>query len=75
VARARSARVDWLLFQTNYHLRNYSDAGEMLASALENGKFDKELKVILSREEFKGIEERPEFMKYRDVFKEAKRNS
>jgi tetratricopeptide (TPR) repeat protein len=75
VARARSASVDWMLFQTNYHLRNYADAGEMLASALENGTFDKELKVILSCEEFKGIEKRPEFKKYLDVFKEAKRDS
>lgn len=75
VSRAHSPRVDWLLFQTNYHLKDYAFAGAMLASALENGRFDAELKTILVDEHYKGIEKRPEFRKYRDVFKEVRKNS
>ena len=44
VARARSARVDWMLFQANYLLGNYQYAGEMIGSVAANGKFNEELK-------------------------------
>ncbi len=72
VARASSARVDWMLFQVNYLLENYRDAGEMLERALTNGRFDNELKALLSDSRFEGIERRPEFRKYRDRFQATK---
>jgi tetratricopeptide (TPR) repeat protein len=64
VARAHSARVDWLLFQVNYLLGNYQFAGEMLESALKHGKFDQELKALTTDARFHGIEKRPEFKKW-----------
>jgi len=64
VARARSARVDWMLFQANYLLGNYQYAGEMIGSVAANGKFNEELKSLANDERFQGIEKRPEFMKF-----------
>ena len=75
VARAQSPRVDWMLFQANYMMENYTFAGEMFGRALENAKFRKEVKRLLSDKNFKGIEKRPEFRKYRAVFSESKLNS
>jgi tetratricopeptide (TPR) repeat protein len=63
VARARSARVDWLLFQVNYLLGNYQFAGEMFESALAHDRFDEELRELAADERFRGIEQRPEFKK------------
>ena len=63
VARAHSARVDWMLFQINYILGNYAFAGEMLDSALANGKFDREVKKLTRDVRFQDIESRPEFKK------------
>ncbi len=71
VAHAHSPRVDWLLFQTNYLLGNYQFAGEMFESAVTNGTFEKEVKALSSDVRFKGIENRPEFQKHRDLFKAA----
>lgn len=64
VARARSARVDWMLFQANYLLGNYQYAGEIIESAMINGKFDEKLKELGADERFRGIEKRPEFKKF-----------
>ncbi len=64
VARARSARVDWMLFQANYLLANYQYAGEILESVMANGKFNEELKALSTDERFQGIEKRPELRKF-----------
>ena len=64
VARARSTRVDWMLFQVNYILGNDQFAGEMLESALTNRKFEEELKALAADTSFQGIEKRPEFRKF-----------
>lgn len=71
VAHAHSPRVDWLLFQANYLLGDYQFAVEMFESALTNGTFEKEVKVLSSDVRFEGIENRPEFQKHRSLFKEA----
>lgn len=68
-ARARSPRVDWMLFQANYLLGNYAFAAEMLERALNNGTFDQELKALASDVRFQGIAKRPEFRKYRQLVK------
>lgn len=72
VGKAKSARVDWLLFQVNYLAKDYSSASEMLGNALQFGKFERELKEIMADKRFAGIENRPEFSKHRQVFIEAK---
>lgn len=64
VSRASSARVDWMLFETNYLLGNYRYASEMFENALKNGRFDKELKALAADARFQGIEKRPEFRKH-----------
>jgi tetratricopeptide (TPR) repeat protein len=64
VARARSARVDWMLFQVSYLLGNYQYAGEIIESAMINGKVDEKLKALGADERFRGIEKRPEFKKF-----------
>lgn len=64
VARARSARVDWMLFRANYLLANYQYAGEILESVVANGKFNEELKSLSTDERFQGIEKRPELRKF-----------
>ncbi len=61
VARAYSPRVDWLLFQANYLLKNYQFASEMFTSAVTKGKFENEIKALSSDSRFEGIEKRPEF--------------
>jgi hypothetical protein len=71
VTHAHSARVDWLLFQTNYILNNYVFAKEMFESAVTHGKFDKEIKALLSDPRFAGIDKRPEFMQYQNLLKVA----
>ncbi|MGE5174598.1 MAG: hypothetical protein ACM3MD_12300 [Betaproteobacteria bacterium] len=71
-AHAHSSRVDWLLFQTNYLLKNYQVATEMFESAVATGKFENELKALVSDPRFEGIEKRPEFRKYQDMLKVAK---
>jgi tetratricopeptide (TPR) repeat protein len=63
-SRAHSARVDWMLFQTSYLLGDYQYAGEMIESAMINGKFNEELRSFGTDERFQGIEKRPEFRKY-----------
>ncbi len=72
VARAYSPRVDWLLFQANYLLKNYQFASEMFSSAVTKGKFENELKTLSSDPRFADIEKRPEFKKYRNMLKVAK---
>lgn len=64
VARARSTRVDWMLFQVNYILGNHQFAGEMLESALTNRKYEQELKALATDTRFQDIGKRPEFKKF-----------
>jgi hypothetical protein len=75
VAHAHSPRVDWMLFQASYMLRNYAVAGELFESAVTKGSFKKELKALLSDQRFAGIEKRPEFGKYRVLLREAMRSN
>lgn len=75
VAHAHSPRVDWMLFQANYLLKNYSFAKEMFESAVTKGKFDQELKTLSSDPRFDGIEQRPEFRSCKDLFKPAQPHS
>lgn len=64
VARANSARVDWMLFKTNYLLGNYEDAARMFEAAVASGQFDGQVKEILSDVRFSGIASRSEFKKF-----------
>jgi hypothetical protein len=72
VAHAHSPHVDWLLFQASYLLKDYAVAGELFESAVTNGKFEKELKALVSDLLFADIEKRPEFKKHQDLLKAAK---
>lgn len=72
VGKARSSRVDWLLFQTNYLAKDYAVASEMLGNALQFGKFERELRELMADKRFAGIEDRPEFSRHRRVFIDAK---
>lgn len=75
VGKAKSSRVDFLLFQANYLAKDYSSASEMLGSALQFSKFERELKELMADKRFRGIEDRPEFSKLRQVFIEAKQRT
>ncbi len=72
VARAYSPRVDWLLFQANYLLKNYQFASEMFTNAVTKGTFENEIKALSSDIRFEGIEKRPEFQGLRKMLKVAK---
>ena len=67
VAHAHSPRIDWLLFKTNYLLKNYEFAAEMFESAATKGAFEKEIKALGSDARFEGIHKRPEFKKYQGM--------
>ncbi len=69
VAHAYSPRVDWLLFEANYLMKNYQFAKDMFESAVTRGKFDNEIRALLSDPRFSDIVKRPEFEKYKDLFK------
>ncbi len=71
VARAYSPRVDWLLFQANYLLKNYQFASEMLANALTKGNFEDEIKALSSDLRFADIGKLPEFQSLRKMLKVA----
>ncbi len=71
VAHAHSPRVDWLLFQTSYLLKNFTLAKEMFESAVTKGKFDKELKALTSDPRFSEISKRPEFSQFCNLLKVA----
>jgi len=64
VARARSPRVDFMLFQANYLLGNFADASQMLENALSIGQFDKQMKSLSADARFSGIQSRPEFKRF-----------
>jgi hypothetical protein len=64
-----------MLFQANYLLGNYQFSGEMLESALQNGRFDKELKSLTADDRFQGMAARPEFGKYREHISPRKQPS
>jgi len=64
VARAHSARVDWLLFQANYLLGNFQYAAEALESAFKNGKIEQKLKELATDARFQGIDTHPQFTKF-----------
>jgi hypothetical protein len=72
VAHAHSPRVDWLLFQANYLLKNYAYAKDMFASAVTKGKFEKEIRTIATDPRFEGIDKRPEFKEYQSMLKVEK---
>ncbi len=69
VAHAHSPRVDWLLFQANYLMKNYPFAAEMFESAVTEGTFEKEIKNILADHRFDGIDKLPEFKRYQRMMK------
>lgn len=75
VAHAHSPRVDWLLFQANYLLKNYQLAKDMFESAVTSGTFDREIKAMLADPRFEGIDKRPEFEHYQGMLKSAKTSS
>ena len=75
VGKAKSTRVDFLLFRANYLMKDYSSASEMFGSALQFGKFERELKELMADKRFEGIENRPEFSRYRQVLLGAKQKS
>jgi tetratricopeptide (TPR) repeat protein len=64
VARARSARVDFMLFQANYMLGNFADASQMLEAALSGGQLDKQMRSLSADSRFSGIASHPEFKKF-----------
>jgi len=72
VAHAHSPRVDWMLFQASYLLKEYAVAGELFESAVTKGSFEKELKVLTTDPRFADIEKRPEFKKHEGLIKAAK---
>jgi tetratricopeptide (TPR) repeat protein len=72
VARAHSPRVDWLLFQANYLLKNYQFASEMFASAITKGKFENEIRALSSDPRFSEIGKLPEFQGLRKMLETAK---
>ncbi len=71
VARAYSPRVDWLLFQANYLLKNYQFASDVLANALTKGDFEDEIKALSSDPRFADIGKLPEFQSLREMLKVA----
>jgi tetratricopeptide (TPR) repeat protein len=75
VARAHSPRVDWLLFQANYLLKNYQFAREMFESAVTKGNFEGEAKALSADPRFEGIGKRPEFKSYQELFKAPQKTS
>jgi hypothetical protein len=75
VAHAHSPRVDWMLFQANYLLKHYEFAKEMFESAVTNGNFENEIKVMTTDPRFEGIDKRPEFERYQSTLKAVKTSS
>jgi hypothetical protein len=75
VAYAYSPRIDWMLFQANYLLKDYQVAKEMFGSAVTYGKFEKELRAMASDQRFDGIDKRPEFKKYQSMLSVAMASS
>jgi len=71
VAYAYSPRIDWMLFQANYLLKEYQFARERFESAVTKGKFEKELKALASDPRFEGIDMRPEFKQYQSMLRVA----
>ena len=75
VAHAHSPRVDWLLFQANYLLKNYQFAREMFENAVTKGNFEGEIKALSSDPRFEGIGKRPEFKIYEKLFQTPQKPS
>lgn len=75
VEHAHSPRVDWLLFQANYLLKNYQFAEEVFESAVMTGAFDREIKTMVADPRFEGIDKRPEFVPYQSRLKAVKTSS
>ncbi|NTW66130.1 MAG: hypothetical protein HGB21_07465 [Nitrospirae bacterium] len=71
VARGHSANLDWMLFQVNYLLGDFSYASAMLDSALTQDHFANELKSLSADPRFEGLSLRPEFRKYEPIIKGA----
>lgn len=75
VAYAYSPRIDWMLFQANYLMKEYQTAKDMFGSAVTYGKFEKELRAMASDQRFDGIDMRPEFKKYQSMLRVAMASS
>lgn len=71
VARGHSANLDWMLFQVNYLLGDFSYASAMLDSALTQDHFANELKSLSADPRFEGLSLKPEFRKYEPMIKGA----
>jgi hypothetical protein len=71
VAYGRSPRIDWLLFQTNFLLKNYEFSRDMFVNAVTKGNFNNELRSITSDPRFAGIDKRPEFIQFHNMLKVA----
>jgi len=69
VARGHSANLDWMLFQVNYLLRDFTYASAMLDGALSHGQFVNELKTLAADPRYADISRRPEFRKYEPMIK------
>ncbi len=69
IARGHSTNVDWMLFQVNYLLGDFSYASAMLDGALAHGQFVNELKTLAADPRYSDISRRPEFRKYEPMIK------
>lgn len=69
VARGHSTNLDWMLFQVNYLLHDFSYASVMLDGALAQGQFINEFKSLAADPRFADLGNRPEFRKYEPMIK------
>lgn len=69
VARGHSTNLDWMLFQVNYLLGDFTYASAMLEGALSHGRFVNEFKTLAADPRYADISRRPEFRKYEPMLK------
>jgi tetratricopeptide (TPR) repeat protein len=69
VARGHSTNLDWMLFQVNYLLGDFTYASVMLDGALAQGQFINELRSLAADPRYADLRIRPEFRKYEPVIK------
>ena len=69
VARGHSTNLDWMLFQVNYLLHDFSYASAMLDGALAQGQFISELKSLAADPRFADLSKRAEFRKYEPMIR------
>lgn len=68
LSNGHTAEIDWLLFKTNYILGNYKFAREMFESASAQSRLTDNIRDLRSDPRFAGIEDRPEFKEYKELF-------